>query len=142
MKKYLSAAIMATLALSAYAEGNAEKSDTIGGFKFTDVKVNKTTPVKDQNKSGTCWSFSGIGFIEDELLRTTGKEYDLSEMFIVRHCYSDKADKYIRTDGTVNFAQGGSTLDPCPTVDISKFSTLFSFPRHFSRLKVCISHFP
>ena len=111
MKKYLSAAIMATLALSAYAEGNAEKSDTIGGFKFTDVKVNKTTPVKDQNKSGTCWSFSGIGFIEDELLRTTGKEYDLSEMFIVRHCYSDKADKYIRTDGTVNFAQGGSTLD-------------------------------
>lgn len=56
MKKYLSAAIMATLALSAYAEGNAEKSDTIGGFKFTDVKVNKTTPVKDQNKSGTCWS--------------------------------------------------------------------------------------
>ena len=30
---------------------------------------------------------------------------------------------------------------PCPTVDISKFSTFFSFPRHISRPKVCISHF-
>jgi hypothetical protein len=27
-------------------------------------------------------------------------------------------------------------------VDISKFSTFFSFPRHISRPKVCISHFP
>ena len=31
---------------------------------------------------------------------------------------------------------------PCPTVDISKFSTFLSFPRHISRPKVCISHFP
>ena len=31
---------------------------------------------------------------------------------------------------------------PSPTVDISKFSTFFSFPRHISRPKVCISHFP
>ena len=30
---------------------------------------------------------------------------------------------------------------PRPTVDISKFSTFFSFPRHISRPKVCISHF-
>lgn len=111
MKKYLSAALMASLALGAFAEDKVEKNDTIEGFKFTDVKVNKTTPVKDQNKSGTCWSFSGIGFLEDELLRKTGKEYDLSEMWIVRHCYNDKADKYVRMDGTINFAQGGSTLD-------------------------------
>ena len=31
---------------------------------------------------------------------------------------------------------------PHPTVVISKFSTFFSFPRHISRPKVCISHFP
>ena len=31
---------------------------------------------------------------------------------------------------------------PYPTVDISKFFTFFSFPRHISRPKVCISHFP
>lgn len=81
------------------------------GFKFTDVKVVKTTPVKDQNKSGTCWCFSSNSFFEDELLRKTGKEYDLSEMFVVNHCYSDKADKYVRMDGKINYAQGGSALD-------------------------------
>ena len=31
---------------------------------------------------------------------------------------------------------------PRPTVDISKFSNFFSFPRRISRPKVCISHFP
>ncbi|SFW05433.1 Uncharacterised protein [Chlamydia abortus] len=31
---------------------------------------------------------------------------------------------------------------PCPTVDISEFSTFFSFLRHISRPKLCISHFP
>ncbi|MDE6077222.1 MAG: aminopeptidase, partial [Muribaculaceae bacterium] len=65
------------------------------GFKFTDVKINKTTPVKDQNKSGTCWSFSGTSVLEDEVLRKGGPELDLSEMWTVRNCYIDKAKKYI-----------------------------------------------
>lgn len=113
MKKYLSAILMATISLGAFAEGKPAKKDKKEpeGYQFTDVKVNKTTPVKDQNKSGTCWSFSGISFLEDELLRTTGKEYDLSEMWVVRHCYNDKADKYVRMDGKINFAQGGGTTD-------------------------------
>lgn len=81
------------------------------GFKFTDVKVVKSTSVKNQAKSGTCWCFSGNSFLEDEILRITGKEYDLSEMFIVRMCYLDKADKFIRMNGHVNFNQGGSVLD-------------------------------
>ena len=67
----------------------AEQNDT--SFVFTDVKVNQTTSVKDQNKSGTCWSFSGLSFLEDELLKAGKGEFDLSEMFIVRHCYLDKA---------------------------------------------------
>lgn len=81
------------------------------GFKFTDVTLVKTTPVKDQNKSGTCWCFAGNSFFEDEVLRTKGEEVDLSEMFVVRQCYLDKAIKYIRMGGTINFAQGGSGLD-------------------------------
>ena len=36
------------------------------GFKFTDEIVIKTTPVKDQNKTGTCWSFSTVSFFENE----------------------------------------------------------------------------
>lgn len=81
------------------------------GFKFTDVKLVKTTPVKDQNKSGTCWCFSGTSVLEEDILRRTGKELDLSEMYGVRMAYIDKAIKYIRTDGTINFAQGGGFPD-------------------------------
>lgn len=81
------------------------------GFKFSDVKVNPTTSVKDQNKSGTCWSFSGTSFIEEDVMRRGGPELDLSEMFTVRNCYIDKAKKYIRTNGKTNFAQGGAATD-------------------------------
>ena len=111
MKKYILGAMALCVVLGVQAKDKKTEDDKTGGFKFTDVKTVKTTPVKDQNKSGTCWSFSGISFLEDEILRKTGKEVDLSEMFVVRHCYNDKADKYIRMNGTINFAQGGSTLD-------------------------------
>ena len=81
------------------------------GFKFTDVKVNRTTPVKDQNKSGTCWSFAGTSLMEEDVIRRGGPELDLSEMYAVRNCYIDKAKKYIRTGGKTNFAQGGASTD-------------------------------
>lgn len=114
IKKLLCGAVAASAALSVWADAPAAKDTTATdttGFVFTDVKVVKTTPVKDQNKSGTCWCFSGLSFFEDEILRKTGKEMDLSEMFVVRHCYDDKADKYVRMYGALNFAQGGSALD-------------------------------
>ncbi len=81
------------------------------GFKFTDVSLVPGTSVKDQNKSGTCWSFSGLGFLENEILRNTGREVDLSEMWVVRKCYTDKADRYVRMDGATNFAAGGGMPD-------------------------------
>ncbi len=111
MKQIITAAALLGCAVTAMAVPEPVNPDSTG-FKFTDVKIVKTTPVKDQNKSGTCWCFSGLSFFEDEILRKTGKEIDLSEMYVVRHCYSDKADKYIRTNGQINFAQGGSVLDP------------------------------
>lgn len=113
MKKFLTLAAMATLCLpAALADDKAQPENPDStGFTFTDVKIIKTTPVKDQNKSGTCWCFATTSFLEDELLRKTGKEYDLSEMFTVYHCYLDKAKKYQRMGGTINFAQGGSALD-------------------------------
>lgn len=111
MNKLFLAAMTALL-----AGGIANADDKIvipdsTGFKFTDVKVIKTTPVKDQNKSGTCWSFASTSFFEDEMLRKGKPEMDLSEMFTVRQCYIDKAKKYIRMEGKINFAQGGSALD-------------------------------
>lgn len=81
------------------------------GFTFTDIKVNPTTSVKDQNKSGTCWSFAATSFLEEDLLRRGGPEVDLSEMYAVRNCYIDKAKKYIRTNGVTNFASGGAASD-------------------------------
>ena len=51
-----------------------------GGYKFTDGKLIKTTSVKDQHRSGTCWCFSGLSFLENEIMRAGGEEMDLSEM--------------------------------------------------------------
>ncbi|MDR2469041.1 MAG: aminopeptidase [Tannerella sp.] len=81
------------------------------GYEFTTVKELKITPVKNQSRSGTCWSFSGVGLIEAELLRTGKGEYDLSDMFVVNHSYRDKAEKFVRMHGHLNFAQGGSFED-------------------------------
>lgn len=116
MKKSIIALAAAAISLPAMAsqlsaDTTAAVPDTVAGFVFTDVVTVPVTSVKDQNKSGTCWCFSGLSFFEDEILRATGKEMDLSEMFVVRHCYDDKADKYVRMYGALNFAQGGSALD-------------------------------
>lgn len=111
MKKSI-CTILAALAIApVWGQDQAQKKDSVEGFVFTDVKLVPTTSVKDQNKSGTCWCFSGISFFENEILRKTGKEMDLSEMFVVRHCYDQKADKYVRMYGALNFSQGGSALD-------------------------------
>lgn len=108
-KKVLLAAFAALSFFSVKADETPEAADT--AYVFTDVKVIPTTSVKDQNKTGTCWCFATTSYFEEEILRKTGKELDLSEMFTVYHCYADKADKYIRMNGKTNFAQGGSNLD-------------------------------
>jgi aminopeptidase C len=95
---------------SAVLLGQEAKKDSTG-FVFTTVKANKITPVKNQASSGTCWSFSAIGFLESELLRMGKPEYDLSEMFIVHHNYQEKAQKVVRMHGKINFAAGGSFAD-------------------------------
>ena len=92
---------------------SAEKKDTtaVDTFRFSTIKENKITPVKNQASTGTCWSFSTIGFFESELLRMGKPATDLSEMFVVHHSYSDKADNYVRRHAAANFAEGGSFYD-------------------------------
>lgn len=80
-------------------------------FKFNMQKEIKTTPVKDQQSSGTCWAYAATSFIETELLRQTNVEYDISEMFFVRNAYANKAMKYVRFHGANNFGQGGQAHD-------------------------------
>lgn len=86
-------------------------------YQFTVVKENRITPVKNQNNSGTCWSFSGVGFLESELIRMGKGEHDLSEMYIVRRNYKDQAEKYVRLSGNLIFAQGGSFADVIETLN-------------------------
>ncbi|GAB4285627.1 MAG: C1 family peptidase [Marinilabiliales bacterium] len=95
---------------------NAQNDDNTG-YQFTDVKVLKVTPVKDQYRAGTCWSYSTLGFIEAEMLRNGKPEVDLSEPFVFRMAYEEKAEKYVRMHGTINFGGGGAVNDP---IDIIK----------------------
>lgn len=81
------------------------------GYQFELTKVLKTTPVKDQYRSGTCWSFSTISFLESEIIRLGKGEFDLSEMYIVYKAYSDKAIKDVRFHGNLNFGPGGACHD-------------------------------
>jgi bleomycin hydrolase len=82
------------------------------GYQFTDIKRLPVTSVKDQNRSSTCWSFSGLAFLEAEMLRMGKKDVpNLSQMFVVRNCYFDKAIKYVRMQGNTNFGGGGAFHD-------------------------------
>jgi len=89
----------------------SEKNDSVEGYKFTSVIDLKTTPVKDQHRTGTCWSFSTLSFIESEMIRMGKPEVDLSEMFVVWNTYAAKADKYVRLHGNTNFSAGGAFHD-------------------------------
>ncbi len=91
--------------------------NTTDAYNFTVVKENPITSIKNQANSGTCWSFAGVGFLESELLRMGKGSYDLSEMYIVRRNYEDKAVKYARLHGSLNFGGGGSFADVIETLD-------------------------
>ena len=97
------------LAYTGFAQEKEKKSDS--SYQFTVVKQLPATSIKNQNRSGTCWSYSAISFLESELLRTGKDTFDLSEMYCVRKCYSDKAKIYVRFEGKHNFGGGGAAHD-------------------------------
>lgn len=78
---------------------------------FTTLTSNAITSVKNQHRSGTCWCYATLGFIESELLRLSGKTYDLCEMFVVNHDYMDCATHFVRLHGKSDFTEGGSADD-------------------------------
>lgn len=106
MKKILLSILCAAL-LSNFVLAQESTKKQEEGYVFEKVKEIPVTPVKDQHRSSTCWSYSALGFYEAELLRITGKEYDFSEGYIVYKTYQGKADKYVRYHGTCNYSPGG-----------------------------------
>lgn len=113
MKRFLvnSSIVMVVITILTSAVSYGQDEEKKEGYKFTMVKELPSTPVKNQYKSSTCWSFSGLSFLESELLRLGKGEYDLSEMFIVYNDYLEKARNYARWQGKVNFAAGGEFHD-------------------------------
>ncbi len=108
----LAAALVTVLSLGTRAQqpqGQAAKDDSPRTFTM-DTEV-KRTPVRNQYRTGTCWDHATLSFLESELLRTGKGEYDLSEMWVVRHTYPKKAVAYVRNDGAAQFGEGGQAHD-------------------------------
>ena len=112
MKRFLTITLAAVLSTAAFAQ-----TQTIYQFKpVNDIQV---TPVKNQARTGTCWCFATVSFLEAELLRQGKGEYDLSEMFVVRNNYKDRIfDNYLRR-GRGNIGPG--SISHMATKAIAKY---------------------
>lgn len=114
MKKIL---VVLSAFLAAGLAANAQKAKVdFPEYKFTTVLENPVTSIKDQHRSGTCWAYSAISFVESEVIRinniTDPEKYpDFSEFFVVSHSYSDRADKYVMLDGNLTFGSGSQGED-------------------------------
>lgn len=74
-------------------------------------------PVESQGKTGTCWSYATASFLESELIRVGKGSINLSEMFVARNVYLEKADNYIRRHGKTNFGEGSLSHDLINTIN-------------------------
>lgn len=100
------------ISTGAFAQKNKKKQvEEPKGYQFETVISHPITSIKDQNNSGTCWVFSALSFMESEIMRAGGDSLDLSEMFVVSNAYADKAQKYVRLHGALNFGGGSSFGD-------------------------------
>ena len=115
MKKILTFAFALLIASGAMAQDKAEKKNPNAPV-FTTIKELPITSVKDQNRSGTCWNFSTLSFFEAEILKATGKTYDLCESFVENKTYMERAIQVVRFHGDCQFAQGGSAEDVLSTL--------------------------
>ncbi len=80
-------------------------------YKFTEIIDLEATPVISQGRTGTCWSFSTSSFLESEIIRLTGDQIDLSEMYTVRNTYPKKAENFVMRQGKAQFSEGGLAHD-------------------------------
>lgn len=104
--------LIALVAMSANAQEKKVEKGNKNKPIFTVVKENKITSIKDQNRSGTCWDYSTLSYFEAEILKATGKTYDLEESFVANKTYMDRAIQVVRLHGDCQFSQGGSAYDP------------------------------
>ena len=112
MRKFiLMIALTAGMAAWAQSDSTAVKKDSVEGWRFTTIDSVAITPVKDQNRSSTCWAFSTLGFLESEVLRMKGQVVDFSEMYVVSKTMMDRANYCVRMYNEPHFSPGGSAYD-------------------------------
>lgn len=116
MKKTLAIVLLACFALNVSAAKKKVPAKDANKPEFTIIKENPITSVKDQNRSGTCWDYSTLSFFEAEILKATGKTYDLCESFVANKTYMERAIQVVRFHGDCQFAQGGSSEDVLATM--------------------------
>ncbi len=88
-----------------------EKVELTDGYEISALRTVKCTQPKDQGRTGTCWSFATLSFLESEALRMGKEEHDLSEMYFVAHNYREKAETFLRYQGLHTFGEGGLAHD-------------------------------
>jgi len=93
------------------AQEEKQEKEKVEAYQFTLDHEVKTSPVKNQAATSTCWCFATMSFLETEAIRKGKEELNLSEMFVVRHTYHDKAESYVRLHGNTIFAGGGASHD-------------------------------
>jgi len=114
MKKYLHfiAVLFFFQNITAQLKKNESFTNTKGSeYKFKIEKHLDDTPIKSQDRTGTCWSFSTMSFLESELLRKGKGQHNLAEMWVARNAYRGKAKNYLLMDGHFNFGEGGEPHD-------------------------------
>lgn len=114
--KFIAISTLVGLVSTAVAQETATK-DEKPVYQITETLVVPHTAVDNQGSSGTCWCFAGIGFVEAEILRMYGKEFNLSEMFTVRNAWTEKVSKFVRMHGGSSLSQGGEVCDVLYMID-------------------------
>jgi len=84
---------------------------SVGDYQFHIKASLACTPVTAQGSTGTCWSFSTASFLESELIRQGFPATRLSEIYLVRQVYRDKALNYVLRQGKANFGEGALAHD-------------------------------
>lgn len=97
--------------VAATKKSSEEKTVKSGKYEFTIDTEISCSPVRSQDRTGTCWCFAGTSFLESELMRRSEGTHDLSEMFVVKNIYRDKALNYVLRQGKANFSQGALAHD-------------------------------
>lgn len=80
-------------------------------YQFKEIHSVDKTAVRDQCRTGTCWSYSTLSFFESELIKMGKGSHDLSEMFVARNAYVEKAITFVRMGGKHQFDEGGEGHD-------------------------------